>query len=168
MGALPPGAFFLFALAAGCAERIGAAPTEVETVRLERAGTPITRSCRVEIPAEPIPDPLNEGVLRIVADGVTVELAGEPLCGAPVGTDPDEYRGIGIAIAARDVTLRGARVRGFRVGIHARESHGLALLDCDVSGNFRQRLRSTRVFSDCTRPPDTNGGNQGLGGAGEG
>ena len=30
-----------------------------------------------------------------------------------------------------------------------------------------QRMRSSRVFSDCTRPPDTGGGN-GLGGAGEG
>jgi hypothetical protein len=30
-----------------------------------------------------------------------------------------------------------------------------------------QRMHSSRVFSDCTRPPDTGGGN-GLGGAGEG
>jgi hypothetical protein len=28
-------------------------------------------------------------------------------------------------------------------------------------------MHSSRVFSDCTRPPDTGGGN-GLGGAGEG
>jgi hypothetical protein len=30
-----------------------------------------------------------------------------------------------------------------------------------------QRMHASRVFSDCTRPPDTGGGN-GLGGAGEG
>ena len=30
-----------------------------------------------------------------------------------------------------------------------------------------QRMNATRVYSDCTRPPDTGGGN-GLGGAGEG
>ena len=32
-----------------------------------------------------------------------------------------------------------------------------------------QRLRSTRVYSDCTRPPDTgSGGTAGVGGGGEG
>jgi hypothetical protein len=31
-----------------------------------------------------------------------------------------------------------------------------------------QRMRSTRVFSDCTRPPDTGGGGGQVGGGGEG
>jgi hypothetical protein len=31
-----------------------------------------------------------------------------------------------------------------------------------------QRLRASRIYSDCTRPPDTGGGGGGVGGGGEG
>ena len=146
IGEIASGAFFLLGLSTPSPGQEDE-PRPVETVRLERAGTLITRSCRVEVPAAPIADSGN-GVLRIVADGVTVELAGEPLQGAPGGTDPDRFQGVGIVIAARDVTLRNARVRGFRTGIHALAAHGLVLEDCDVSGNYRQRLRSTQAAEE--------------------
>lgn len=104
--------------------------------------TRIERSCRIELGAEPRPAG-HAGALVIVADGVTVELTGE-LRGAPVGAAPDSLDGVGIRVTARNVTLRGARVSGYRVGIHALGADGLVLEDCDVSGNFRQRLASTR------------------------
>jgi parallel beta-helix repeat protein len=79
----------------------------------------------------------------IAADGLTVELAGE-LRGAAADAAPDGYRGVGILVTGKNVTLRGARVAGYKVGIHAVGADGLVLEDCDVSGNFRQRLRSTK------------------------
>jgi parallel beta-helix repeat protein len=80
--------------------------------------------------------------------GAVVDLAGRPLRGAPESTRPDEYAGVGILITAADVTLRNARVSGYRVGILAQGANGLLLEGCDVSDNFRQRLGSTPEAED--------------------
>jgi nitrous oxidase accessory protein NosD len=107
-----------------------------------RDGTRIERSARVELDGRVLRDERGDGVLHIRGDGITVELAGE-LRGAGAGEAPAGFAGVGIRVTGKNVTLRGARVSGFRVGIHALGADGLVLEDCDVSGNFRQRLRST-------------------------
>ncbi len=86
------------------------------------------------------------GVVRIVAPDVTVTCEGT-LNGAN-GQPPDAYRGVGIVVAAEGVTLRDARVAGFRVGIQAERADGLVIEDADVSDNFRQRLGSTPERED--------------------
>ncbi len=113
-------------------------------VRVEEPGTRIERSCRLEIGRTVLPDPAGEAVIQIATDGVEVELGGALLRGALEGQSPDTFAGIGIRITGKKVVLRGARLAGFKVGIHALEADGLVLEDCDVSGNFRQRLRSTK------------------------
>ncbi|NOT32102.1 MAG: hypothetical protein HOP15_16770 [Planctomycetes bacterium] len=89
--------------------------------------------------------PADEGgALLITGDGITVELVGE-LRGAEAEAAPDTFTGVGIRVTGKNVTLRGARVAGYRVGIHAAGADGLVLEDCDVSGNFRQHLKSTQA-----------------------
>ncbi|MEQ1891685.1 MAG: right-handed parallel beta-helix repeat-containing protein [Planctomycetota bacterium] len=95
------------------------------------------------LPATPVADPGGDGVIVVRGDGIVLELVGE-LRGAPSGTPGDQLTGVGIRIEGKCVTVRSAKVHGYRVGIHALEAHELVLEDCDVSGNFRQRLRSTR------------------------
>lgn len=107
----------------------------------------IDRSCTLVFPAEPLVDEGEEGVVRIVGEGVTVLCEGA-LRGAPAGTPGDALEGVGILVMAKDVTLRGARVAGYRIGVRGRRCDGLALEDADVSGNFRQRLRSTSESED--------------------
>ncbi len=91
------------------------------------------------------PGPLRiERPLRVVADGITVDLGEAVLMGAADGTDPDKFEGIGIEIDGRKkVTIRGGRLRGFRCAILARGCEDIVLEGIDVSGNFAQRLRST-------------------------
>jgi nitrous oxidase accessory protein NosD len=122
-------------------------PVAQEIVTLAGDDTRIERSCTLRLPAEPIADANGDGVVQIVADGVVLVLEGT-LAGAGPETAADAYRGIGLAIRAKDVTVKGARVRGFRAGIVAREADGLVLEGCDVSGNFRQRLHSTPQRED--------------------
>jgi parallel beta-helix repeat protein len=82
--------------------------------------------------------------LRVVADGVTLDLSGAVLRGAEAGTAPDQYRGIGILVEGRkNVTIRGGRLWGFRCAILVKDCENVVLEGIDVSGNFRQRLRST-------------------------
>ncbi len=109
-------------------------PADAQTTRIERSG-------RHEL-APGLRPADDGGALWIAGDGLTVELTGE-LRGAAPGAAPDTFGGVGIRVTGKNVTLRGARVAGYRVGIHAVGADGLVLEDCDVSGNFRQRLRST-------------------------
>ncbi|HVS18389.1 MAG TPA: right-handed parallel beta-helix repeat-containing protein, partial [Planctomycetota bacterium] len=116
------------------------APQDV--LRLERAGISVERDARVEV-VGPIADVEGSGVLVVATDGVTLDLAGAELSGNVDGREPDAFAGVGIVIRAKGVTLRNARVSGYRVGILAHGADGLVLEDCDVSGNFRTRLLST-------------------------
>jgi parallel beta-helix repeat protein len=103
--------------------------------------TRIERSGGLDLAA--LPTRIGPGpAVEIVGDGLVIECSGI-LRGAPEDSAPDTFHGVGIRITGHEVTLRGARVAGFKVGIHAVGTDGLVLEDCDVSGNFRQRLRST-------------------------
>jgi parallel beta-helix repeat protein len=60
------------------------------------------------------------------------------------GDAPDKFEGTAILIEdARDITIRNARIRGFKVVIHAKNVERLTIEGCDLSGNWRQHLNST-------------------------
>ncbi len=121
-----------------------------EKIVVERDDAVIDRDCVVEIGSKAIEDAAGDGVIRIAKAGITVDMAGSSLHGAPEGRAADALTGIGILIEAPGVTLRNARVSGFNVGILARKADGLVLEGCDVSGNFRQRLHSTPEAEDAS------------------
>jgi nitrous oxidase accessory protein NosD len=82
-------------------------------------------------------------VVRIRGSNLTVDFGGATLMGTDPEAPPDRAAGIGILIeGGRNVTLRGARVRGYKVGVLARGVRGLRLLDNDVSHNWKPRLWS--------------------------
>ncbi|HYE01708.1 MAG TPA: NosD domain-containing protein [Phycisphaerales bacterium] len=123
------------------------------TLTVTADDTPVSRSCRVVIPPGTVIADLNgDGVLHVNVPGVTVEFApGSVLVGAGPGLEPDAYTGWGVRVdRAEGVTIRGAVVRGYRAGIYASKAPGLTLEGCDVSGNFRQRLRSTVAAEDAS------------------
>jgi parallel beta-helix repeat protein len=108
--------------------------------------TVIDRSCIIRIaPDTIIADVNGDGVLHIAADGITVEFEeGAVLRGAGPGAAADTFSGMGVGLAGhRNVTIRGARIEGFRIGLHAEHADGLTIERADLSGNFQQRLRST-------------------------
>lgn len=105
--------------------------------------TVIRESCQLRFPAGPIPDLNGNGVVQIVASGITVDLAGGVLRGSPESAPLDRCRGVGIAISAPGVTLRNGRVHGFRVGVLGQGCSESRLESLNVSDNFAQRLLST-------------------------
>ena len=136
----------LLLLACWAQDAAAAAPV----VELRGDNVPLTSSARVVVPAGagPLVDLDGDGVLQIRGDDLSVDLTGAHLHGAAPGAAPDSFAGTGIRITGRNVTLRGARVSGYRIGIHAADAPGLVLEDCDASGNFRQRLHSTPAAED--------------------
>lgn len=128
---------------AACLAPDGAAQEPLPELEFRGDGTVIERSGRLRLPATPVVDKDGDGVIVVRGNDIVLELVGE-LRGAPPETPGDQLTGIGIRIETPCVTVRGARVHGYKVGIHAVGASELVLEDCDVSGNFRQRLKSTR------------------------
>ncbi|MEM8883562.1 MAG: NosD domain-containing protein [Planctomycetota bacterium] len=96
--------------------------------------------------------------LRVVADGVTLDLGQAEFVG---GTgDPDTFEGIGIVVEGRrNVTIRGGSLRGFRCAILIKDCENVVVRGVEVSRNFRQRLGSTPAREDARdwlRPHDND------------
>ena len=86
---------------------------------------------------------LESPVLTIRGSDLMVDLSGVELVGSPDGAKPDRRAGVAILIDGGErITLRGARVRGYKIGILARNVTGLTLTDNDVSHNWKPRLYS--------------------------
>ena len=117
---------------------------QVPTVELRR-GLVITRSVRIapkvyRVPGQPSPD---SAVVTIRGDDVTVDFDGATLEGIAPDTEPDLAVGVAIRVdGGKNITIRNARVRGYKVGILARGTRGLSLVDDDLSYNWKPRLYS--------------------------
>jgi len=123
---------------------------DTPTITLKADDTAITQSCRIEIPpGTTIVDANRNGVIHIKASDIVVEFTGGELRGAGREVRGDEYEGFGVRIEGRkNVTIRGAKLRGFRSGIYATKADGLTLENCDVSDIRRHYLKSTPIAED--------------------
>jgi nitrous oxidase accessory protein NosD len=110
-----------------------------------RPGMVITHSIKVapKVYRLPAPASLDSALITIRGDNITVDFQGATLEGMAPETDPDRATGVAIRIeGGRNVRVLNARVRGYRVGILARRTRGLALIDNDVSYTWKPRLFS--------------------------
>lgn len=126
-------------LAAGCS---------TAGIDLTGDGQTLTENARIKAGSYRISDPGNDGAVVIRGDGLTVDFGGAELVGCTDAQQPDEYSGKGIVIAGRNITLRNAKVRGYRAGIVAINCPGLTLEDIDASGNWQKHLLSTPEAED--------------------
>jgi len=83
------------------------------------------------------------GALVIKGNNITIDFAGATLEGTPESTDPDQRIGTGVIVEGNNITIKNLKVRGYKVGLIARNANGLRLLSCDMSYNWKQRLLST-------------------------
>ncbi|MCA9288967.1 MAG: right-handed parallel beta-helix repeat-containing protein [Phycisphaerales bacterium] len=155
----------MLAIAVLTAVALSHTPPQPEPVRPEEAaGLPIvlvdrdniriTESCRLRIADGVfIADEDNNGVIHVEADGVTVywptERGGRELLARADEAAFETMSGIGLRIDGhRDVTIRGAHLHRFKIGLWATSADGLTLEDCDVSGGYAMRLGSTPAAED--------------------
>jgi len=111
-----------------------------------QAGMVITKSARLKggtyVIANTSTDPYT-GVITIQGDGITVDFKGVTLEGTPENTPPDARKGTGIRVIGKNVTIKNAHVRGYMVGLIAKDAPGLKIYDSDFSYNYKQHLKST-------------------------
>jgi hypothetical protein len=115
---------------------------EAAGLKLKESAT-ITQSTVIAPGVYRMADVSGAGALRIKGDNLVVDLQGAQLDGSKPGQAPDEFTGTGIFIEGRNITLKRAQVRGYKVGIHALRCPGLVIEDVEVSGNYQKRLLST-------------------------
>ncbi|MEK6703544.1 MAG: right-handed parallel beta-helix repeat-containing protein [Planctomycetota bacterium] len=143
---MPQSALLCVGLSAVCGHAL-AGPV----VTLTTDNTHITQSCTIVVPpGTVIADADGNGVIQIDADGITIDFAyGTTLVGAAPGVAWDKMKGEGIRLQGRkNVTIRNARVSGYKVALHAEACEGLHIAGAEFDGNFRQRLKSTTEAED--------------------
>jgi hypothetical protein len=127
-------------------------------------GLVIRQSCRVKaavykIAARPtdlfLPDSTGavrwdeaRAVIVIAGDDLTVDFQQAELQGSPDKFFPNGFYGLGIRVQGRNVTLKNARARGYKVALLAEGADNLRLENCDFSYNYRPKLRSGRERED--------------------
>jgi nitrous oxidase accessory protein NosD len=110
-----------------------------------RAGMVITSSVRIAPGVHRLSAPaaLDSAVLVVRGDDITIDFAGAELVGADPDGDPDRAAGVAIRVdGGRNVRIRNARIRGYKVAILARGTRGLELSGNDLSHNWKPRLFS--------------------------
>lgn len=116
-----------------------------------RPGMVITRSGTVVAREYNFPNSDNLGkssAITIRGDNLTIDFKGATLRGSSQDTLPNERVGTAVRVEGKGVMIRNLNVHGYKIGIIAKDAHGLRLIDCDVSYNWKQRLLSTLERED--------------------
>ena len=108
----------------------------------------ITADTRVQKGTYRLPDAKDDGAVQITGDGITVDFQGAELVGCSDDQLPDTYKGKGIVLTGKNITLKNLKVRGYKLGIYAHDCPGLVIEDADVSGNYQKHLLSTPEAED--------------------
>lgn len=124
-----------------------------------RQGLVINSTCKVESDGSPLPGSSETfaapadlasltPVITIEGNDMTVDFQGVEMRSSADPTRPDLFTGLAILVKGRNVTLKNAIVRGYKIALLANGVEGLRLENCDFSYNYRPRLRSTRERED--------------------
>lgn len=87
-------------------------------------------------------------VIAIRGDNITVDFKGSILAGSLMATEPNERKGLAVVIQGKNVTIKNLKVRGYQLGVYAKNSPGLKVIDCDFSYNYKPWLASTLEKED--------------------
>jgi nitrous oxidase accessory protein NosD len=119
-------------------------PAARQTVPLT-PGMVIERSITVRPGTYHIPASADLKIPAITVRGenIVIDFNGATLLGSREDVDPDQFAGVGVLVeGGSKVTIRGATIRGYKVGILARNSPDLRITRNDLSHNWKQRLYS--------------------------
>jgi parallel beta-helix repeat protein len=124
------------------------APSEIS---IDRPGIEIHRSVRIQPETYRVADTSDAGVLIVKADNITIDLNGAELVGSADGAAPDAFSGFGIVSDGHsNITIKNGKIRGFKVAVYVRGGANVVVEDCDVSHNYRMRLKSTPEREDAS------------------
>ncbi len=128
--------------------------TPAQTVQL-KPGMTLTKSCKVAAYDYLIPTqqgtakagdeeiPTLSPAIVIKGNNLVIDFAGSVLRGSPSTVDPDKRKGLGILVQGDNITLKNLTVRGYMVGLWAKNCTHLRIEKSNFSYNWKQHLMST-------------------------
>ncbi len=112
-------------------------------------GLTISESCKIATGNYTIaPSAEKEACITISGENLVIDFQNAELRGAAEGVLPNLFTGTAILIKGKNITLKNARARGYKIALYAEGVDSLTLEDCDFSYNYRPRLRSIRERED--------------------
>ncbi len=121
----------------------------VTEISIDRPGIVIKTDVRIKPGVWRVTEGGDRGVLVVKKRGVTIDFNGAELVGCAEGAERDAFSGIGVVCFGCDrVTIKNARIRGFKTAILVEKCDGVVIEDCDLSRNYAQRLKSTPERED--------------------
>ena len=123
--------------------------TAPPTVELKR-GMVITGSVQVKKAIYQLNgfDSLNRPVIIIKGDNITVDFNKAYLQGSINKQLPNEFYGLAILIKGNNITIKNAKISGYKVAVMAEECKNLKIENSDFSYNYRQQLQSNWQHED--------------------
>lgn len=115
-----------------------------------KRGMLITTSVQVKKAFYPINgyDSLNRPVIMISGNNITVDFDNAVLMGSNDKELPNQFYGLAIFIKGDNITLKNAKVCGFKVAVIAEGCRNLRIEFCNFSYNYRQHLQSNWLRED--------------------
>lgn len=116
-----------------------------------KKGMLITRSVKIKKGVYHLngTDSLKQPVIIIQGNNITIDFNGAELIGSNDKDWPNEFYGTGIIIkGGKNITIKNAVVRGFKVAVMAVGVDALTIERSDFSYNWRQKLQSNRLRED--------------------
>ncbi len=119
------------------------------------AGMVISKSCRIKPKSYGIAPAaaLQAGapyrpVIAVVGENIEVDFQNAELRSPADPTRPDRFEGLAIEVRGKNITLKNARVHGYKVALLVHRSTGIMIENSDFSYNYRPRLYSSRERED--------------------
>ncbi len=91
---------------------------------------------------------LDRPVIRIKGNNITVDFNNALLLGSNNKQLPNEFYGLALLIEGNNITIKNARVSGYKVAVTAKGCTNLKIEHSDFSYNYRQQLQSTWQHED--------------------
>ncbi len=115
------------------------------------AGMKISKSTKIRNGIYKInaPAKMEEAVIIIEGNNITIDFNNAELKGSNKTKRPDEFTGVAIIIQnSKNVTIKNLKAKGYKVALRATNVEKLVLDNCDLSYNYRQHLNSTQEKED--------------------
>ena len=93
-------------------------------------------------------DSIDEAVLVIEGNDITIDFNGATLQGSNDKSTPDEFYGLGILVQnGKNITIKNLNVKGYKMGLKAVGIDSLKLENCNFSYNYRPNLKEIESIS---------------------
>jgi len=93
-------------------------------------------------------DSLNRSVIIIQGNDIVVDFNDALLQGSNSKQLPNQFYGLAILIKGYNITLKNARITGYKVALMATGCKNLTIENCNLSYNYRQQLQSNWLHED--------------------